>query len=1120
MFPRLENRMARISRRTRGSGANPLGPYGVRAVADALEPRRLLADSPVEPVIDLSPSTQSSFPPQTGQQVVAAGNLAFYTATYTPVGGQEVWRTDGTAAGTFLLKEVMPGAAGSNPRHLTAVGDALFFAARSPEHGLELWTSDGTPGGTVLVKDIRPGPDSGVGGDFRSLGDRLLFTANDGVAGTELWVSDGTAAGTRMIADLTPGPDNTTTPLSRPVAGQVFFPFAGELWRTDGTAGGTRLVKDVRPGPTGSLIGQMLAAQNLLYFIADDGTGGREIWRTDGTDAGTVSVTDLNFDIFDAPQLIAAAGDTLYFRPAFGRLWKSDGTAAGTAAFADLNPQDAVAVGNTLYFVDRAPGASYKLWKTNGTAAGTAVVDTPAGDLGFGGPTLDFNAVAWNGRLYFRGQTPANGWELFSTDGTTAGTRLLKDIVPGPATSGAGTLDYLAPARDKLYFAAQAPVVGHEPWVTDGTEAGTRLIRDVNVVSISSNPAALTRVGSRAFFFVGDGDGTLHVTDGTAAGTSAVKWVRLRTPSGDGPYTAGAGDTFFFHGSGTEVGETHISDTLWKSDGTAPGTVPVLYSQTGERISGPAGLKAAGNKVFFVAADQASRNHLWASDGTAAGTYKLFSLAGPTVPTALKEMVDVGGVAFFPWGREVWRSDGTPAGTYPVFNALPTPAGLFLGQFATVSGRLMFVADDGTGRKLYRSGGTAETTHVVKPLPAGSVRGSPTGVAAGDLLIFDGPGGIWRSDGTPEGTFSLNADASLQATGWTTGRWAAVGERLVFATPSAGVGWEVWGTDGTAAGTRLLKNIHPTGDSNPQFLVSAGGAVYFRATAGGDPLPEYDLWRSDGTPEGTYRVAWSAPTPNHPQYLIELNGEVLFAGTDLGDPVTGGGPGREVMKVRDLVKPSLGAARFRHQGPPAWSATFTEDVSATFGPEDVRVTNLTTAQDVPPAQWTVSESASAGSMVVTLRFAAGIPDGNYRVRVLSAGVADRAGNAMEADRTFDFFVLSGDVNRDRAVNGTDFALLAANFGRSGRTYAEGDLNGDGTVNGTDFALLAGNFGRSLPEPAAAVVAPPPAPAPAKPQVARRSRPATPRRLATPPRAIRPTDASPLRRGLRAQRQGR
>jgi hypothetical protein len=112
------------------------------------------------------------------------------------------------------------------------------------------------------------------------------------------------------------------------------------------------------------------------------------------------------------------------------------------------------------------------------------------------------------------------------------------------------------------------------------------------------------------------------------------------------------------------------------------------------------------------------------------------------------------------------------------------------------------------------------------------------------------------------------------------------------------------------------------------------------------------------------------------------------------------------------------------------------------------------------------------SNTATLSFTAGfLPDGNYTARAIAAGITNGGGQPMAADATLDFFALAGDVNRDRAVNGTDFAILAGNFGKTGQTYAGGDLNGDGSVNGSDFAVLAANFGKTLlaPKPAAAAL---------------------------------------------------
>jgi hypothetical protein len=113
-----------------------------------------------------------------------------------------------------------------------------------------------------------------------------------------------------------------------------------------------------------------------------------------------------------------------------------------------------------------------------------------------------------------------------------------------------------------------------------------------------------------------------------------------------------------------------------------------------------------------------------------------------------------------------------------------------------------------------------------------------------------------------------------------------------------------------------------------------------------------------------------------------------------------------------------------------------------------------------------------GLSTATFTFSAALANANYRAVLAGAGVSDAAGNVMAANHSIDFFALAGDVNRDRAVNGTDFAILAGNFGKSlGMTYATGDLNGDGSVNGSDFATLAGNFGRTVPAPVVTVAGP-------------------------------------------------
>jgi ELWxxDGT repeat protein len=233
------------------------------------------------------------------------------------------------------------GSGSSEPNFLTNFNGTLIFAAYTSATGRELWRSDGTAAGTVMIKDIRPGSGHSIEytnvNNFLVIGNTLYFSANDGVNGIELWKTDGTTSGTVMVKDINPGSNGGLNVSNNrnftDVNGTLFFYATDnlngtELWKSDGTTAGTVLVKDIRPGTIGSTPGLLTSFQGQLYFEAHDGTGGYDLWKSDGTAGGT----SLVIDKMDPAGMVVMNGD-LYFTTstsALGNeLWKFDGTVNG-----------------------------------------------------------------------------------------------------------------------------------------------------------------------------------------------------------------------------------------------------------------------------------------------------------------------------------------------------------------------------------------------------------------------------------------------------------------------------------------------------------------------------------------------------------------------------------------------------------------------------------------------------------------------------------------------------------------------------------------------------------------------------------------------------------------------
>ena len=227
-----------------------------------------------------------------------------------------------------LLKDINSGSGGSNIDNFASVDGILYFSAFDVAHGIELWRSDGTAAGTYMVKDINPGSAHAAPYNIIAYGgyynDSVIYFLADSGNGFQIWKSDGTAAGTvQAVAPM-------SVPNALTVVGDTLYFFADdplygvELWGNNGTYSGSWLVKDINPGSSsGADITQKpMALGNKLLFIANDGVHGIELWVSDGTIAGTQLVKDIypGTSGIGAPRYFVGWGGLAAARPWVGAL--------------------------------------------------------------------------------------------------------------------------------------------------------------------------------------------------------------------------------------------------------------------------------------------------------------------------------------------------------------------------------------------------------------------------------------------------------------------------------------------------------------------------------------------------------------------------------------------------------------------------------------------------------------------------------------------------------------------------------------------------------------------------------------------------------------------------------
>lgn len=688
--------------------------------------------------------------------------------------GRELWRSDGTPQGTYLLKDIRPGTQSSWPATLIAGDSLVYFIATEYGGKKRIWRSNGTPDGTFSLTPDSVNVNQVWAGSLEVVGNTLFFLLRTPQLGTEVWKSDGTPAGTVKVKTAGPPSSINWSVYTARIQDKYLFMMNDDVhgfewWVSDGTPDGTKLLKDIHPGTedtysTYAANGQYRLVDDMIFYVENDGW---EIWKTNGTPQGTILIKDLG-----QGQLSPTASASHYIYPLIKRnnneleLWRSDGTPGGTVLVKNLGTID--------YLPVECPSA----------VSGNSIC--------FFFQKLDLD--------------PPNGdWVYMKSDGTPGGTNLLGGT-PAPEFEDSSPDHFSLAADGSVLFSASPESDEIRIFKSSATDpAAVSGVDDDFTFTYSSSKGPIA-AGGKVFWFATDS--TLRVYDETGA----VQQINL---SDTYPFVSAVSfrDALYFLAKNGR--------SLWRSDGTAGGTYVVNASQIQTNFYG---LCATTDSLYWIQSNNVAGGgqYLWRSDGTAAGTAQAGQISdnGSTLfPTIVNNRFAVTTYSLTPPAR-ILRVNGFPPLTL-LTDYSYQPSGL------EISGDRLIVLDgvqfNGTTPSFKLWAYEAGQTTLLQEFES--------------LPNFN----LYNINRVTEDLHGL-ADGS-----------AIFGAR-------AGGDEELWRTDGTPAGTYLLADLNPSGSSSPQNFVRLNGQQWLFTAFDGVSTA---WWISDGTAAGTFKVAdlWPATSP-------------------------------------------------------------------------------------------------------------------------------------------------------------------------------------------------------------------------------------------------------------------
>ena len=763
---------------------------------------------------------------------------------------QELWVSDGSALGTFRLADINPGSAEpniSNLKVMTIAGQSIaFFSANNGTNGSELWKTDGTTLGTQMVMDINSGSASSYPSDFTQLPDKVMFFANNGLNGIEPWVTDGTAFGTSMIKDINPGVNssiniNGTKPVT--YLGNTYIAAATatnipSLWVTDGTAVNTFNIQGgVYQYPQnftvfqGNLFFTMNQSFTNLLYITNPLYAA--VFITNGTLTGNVlNAKDLTISgnrLFLTSTYVN--GECLLYQI-------GDGNPNVAYACKDINPNAIgdpfpnnflsrkfypLGNGNVAFIANDGSHGS-ELWYSNGSIAGTVLVKDHASESISG--EYSYIKVLADDIYYVVNDASGkfDAWKSTINAINLASTNIkMSSINPGLKLS-----DFypIATSGGQLYFSAYDKTIGYELYKTDGSSMS--LVKDLQTANNADNNQSFnltTKVGTELYFTLDNGHNGLEVwkSSGDSASTKlAFDLNKYPTRENNSNYTT----SYDYYNTSTEISRLYSDGTLlyiaesnylWVYDGVSP---PSKIFTTGNAFNYQTQFAALNGLTYFN-----NSNKIYKTNGTLAGTAMVTS-TDPSVPNDFRPITSISSFnnkIYFKgyhtvYGDEIFYTDGT-IGNITLLTDLITGNNAFSyldANFCKVGNSLYFILYHPTdGCTLYKTKGFEVNTLGLKSFGLGQPCPSFLTNYKDLILAF-------------QGYDDIN-------------------------------GYELWKSDGTTNGTIMIKDINASGSSYPAN-VSNGNKfayykdnLYFNASNG---TTNY-LYKTNMTSNGTFKLVKS-----------------------------------------------------------------------------------------------------------------------------------------------------------------------------------------------------------------------------------------------------------------------